>query len=287
MQMSYYFVHLAAQALFFVHCIVKTEMVHIYIKVCQGSRVMFNNLNHHLQFNQAKTELLVFPAPPTLQHDFTIQMDSATITPSSSVRDLGGNFQWPAHFQRPHCKNCSILPVCIAQHQKDQALVISRLDYSNALLARLPAQSNLYRWFRMQRHDWSSANPKEPMSHLSLSPCTGSRLQLASSSRHRCLHIEQAQHPPTSTPEAWELRVSNTSWCHHREAQNRSPGRFHSPFLAGGMHFSPRSGMLNPWQFSSDTWKLISSIFTWLHLKKQQQQKKHTFALSLNLSLSS
>ncbi len=41
----------------------------------------------------------------------------------------------------------------------------------------------------------------EHMSHLSLSPCTGSQLQLASSSRHWCLHIEQpqAQHPPTST----------------------------------------------------------------------------------------
>ncbi len=25
----------------------------------------------------------------------------------------------------------------------------------------------------MQQHDWSSANPKGPMSHLSLSPCTG------------------------------------------------------------------------------------------------------------------
>ncbi len=32
------------------------------------------------------------------------------------------NFRWPADFQRPHCKNCSILQVCIAQHQKDQAL---------------------------------------------------------------------------------------------------------------------------------------------------------------------
>ncbi len=53
----------------------------------------------------------------------------------------------------------------------------------------------------MQRHNWSSANPKEHMSRLSLSPCTGYRLQLASSSRHWCLHIEQpqAQHPPTST----------------------------------------------------------------------------------------
>ncbi len=45
----------------------------------------------------------------------------------------------------------------------------------------------------MQRHDWSSTSPKEPMLHLSLSPCTSYRLQLASSSRHWCLHIEQPQ----------------------------------------------------------------------------------------------
>ncbi len=34
-------------------------------------------------------------------------------------------------------------------------------------------QSNLYKWFRMQRHDWSSTSPKEHMLHLSLYPCTG------------------------------------------------------------------------------------------------------------------
>ncbi len=38
---------------------------------------------HHLQLNLAKTELLVFPATPTLQHDFTIQLSSSTITPLS------------------------------------------------------------------------------------------------------------------------------------------------------------------------------------------------------------
>ncbi len=38
---------------------------------------------HHLQLNLAKTELLVFPATPTLQHDFTIQLGSSTITPST------------------------------------------------------------------------------------------------------------------------------------------------------------------------------------------------------------
>ncbi len=35
---------------------------------------------HHLQLNLAKTELLVFPVTPTLQHDFTIQLGSSTIT---------------------------------------------------------------------------------------------------------------------------------------------------------------------------------------------------------------
>ncbi len=91
----------------------------------------------------------------------------------------------------------------------------------------------LHKWFRMQRHNWSSMTPKEPMLHLSLSPCTGYQLQFTSSSRHWCLHIEQpqAQHPPTSThyyeftspPEVWDLLVSDALWYHHREAQNHSP----------------------------------------------------------------
>ncbi len=32
------------------------------------------------------------------------------------------NLWWPTDLQRPHCKDCSILQVCITQHQKDQAL---------------------------------------------------------------------------------------------------------------------------------------------------------------------
>ncbi len=44
---------------------------------------------HHLQLNLAKIELLVLPATPTLQHNFTIQLGSSTITPSASVRNLG------------------------------------------------------------------------------------------------------------------------------------------------------------------------------------------------------
>ncbi len=127
--------------------------------------------------------------------------------------------------------------------------------------------------------------------YTSLSPCTGYQLQLASSSRHWCLHIEQpqAQHPPTSThyyestslPEVWDLLVSDASWYHHREAQNHSPEHSRSPFLAGGMIFPPPSGMLDPCQSSSNNWKLISFNSTWLHQKK----KKKKLYLSLYLSL--
>ncbi len=143
------------------------------------------------------------------------------------------------------------------------------------------AQSNLYKWFRMQRHDWSSTSPKELMLHLSLSPCTGYQLRLTSSSRHWCLHTErpQAQHPPTSThyyestfpPEVWDPLVSEASWYHHREPLNHFPEHFCSLFLAGGMIFPPQYGMLDPWQFSSDSWKLISFDTTWLcpKLKKK------------------
>ncbi len=150
------------------------------------------------------------------------------------------------------------------------------------------------RYIIMQRHDWSSTSPKEPMLHLSLSPCTGYQLQLASSSRHWCLHIEQqqAQHPPTSThwwqstspQEVWDLRTSVTLWCHHREAQNHFPERFYSLFLAGGMIFPPPSGMLDPCQPSSNNWKLISFNTTWLHHKKNILSISSSFSLSFSPS---
>ncbi len=114
---------------------------------------------------------------------------------------------------------------------------LSFLGWTTAMLFWLDfhqTQSNLYKLFRMQRHDWSSTSPKEPMLHLSSSHCTGYQWQLTSSSRHWCLHTErpQAQHPPTSThyyestspPEVWDLLVSDALWYHHREAENLKRG---------------------------------------------------------------
>ncbi len=107
---------------------------------------------HHLQLNLAKTELLVFSATPTLQHDFTIQLGSSTITPSASVRNLGVIFDDQLTLKEHIAKTArscrfalhnirQIRPFLI-QHAAQllvQALVISRLDYCNALLAGLPS----------------------------------------------------------------------------------------------------------------------------------------------------
>ncbi len=211
------------------------------------------------------------------------------------------NLWWPANLQRAHCKDCSILQVCTTQQERSgpfwQSMLhnflsrpLSFLGLTTAMLFWLDfhqTQSNLYKSFRMQQHDWSSTRPKEPMLHLSLSPCTGYQLQLTSSSRHWCLHIEQlqAQHPTsthyyesTSPPEVWDLLVSDASWYHHREAQNHSPEHSRSPFLAGGMIFQPLSRTLDPCQSSSNNWKLISFDTTWLHPKK-----KNNILLSLSL----
>ncbi len=109
---------------------------------------------HHLQLNLAKTELLVLPATPTLQHDFTIQLGSSTITPSASVRNLGVIFDDQLTFKEHIAKTARscrfalhnirkirpFLTEHAAQHLV-QALVISRLDYCNALLAGLPSNT--------------------------------------------------------------------------------------------------------------------------------------------------
>ncbi len=109
---------------------------------------------HHLQLNLAKTELLVFPATPTLQHDFTIQLGSSTITPSALVRNLGVIFDDQLTFKEHIAKtarscrfalhNIRKIRPFLTEHAAQllvQALVISRLDYCNALLAGLPSNT--------------------------------------------------------------------------------------------------------------------------------------------------
>ncbi len=130
---------------------------------------------HHLQLNLAKTELLVLPATPTLQHDFTIQLGSSTIAPSTSVRNLGVIFDDQLTFKEHIAKTArscrfalhnirKIRPFLTEHAAQLLVLVISRLDYCNALLAGLP--SNTIKPLQMIQNAvarLSSMSPKEPM----------------------------------------------------------------------------------------------------------------------------
>lgn len=62
---------------------------------------------------------------------------------------------------------------------------------------------NLSKWSSIQRHIWSSVNPREWTLRLSLSHSTGSHLLPSSSSRHWGLPTEKSPHlhPSNYTPE--------------------------------------------------------------------------------------
>ncbi len=130
--------------------------------------------------------------------------------------------------------------------------------YIKGALSYLSLMKNHYKKWHFEMFNIRVGHHKGPMLHLSLSPCTGSAYRTATGSAPSYFHSLITIYIPSRS-----LRSeSNASWYHHREAQNHSPERFHSPFLAGGMNFPPLSVMLDPCQFSSDTWKLISSVIT-------------------------
>ncbi len=108
--------------------------------------------DHHLQLNLARTELLV-SANPSLHHNFIFQLGSSTTTSSKTARNLGvviDKLNFSDHIAKTarSCRfdlynNRKIRPF-LSEHATQllvQALVLSRLDYCNALLAGLPAIS--------------------------------------------------------------------------------------------------------------------------------------------------
>ncbi len=110
--------------------------------------------DHHLQLNLAKTELLVVSANPSLHHNFTFQLGSSTITSSKTARNLevviDDKLNFSDHIAKTarSCRfalyNIRKIRPFLSEHATQllvQALVLSRLDYCNALLAGLPTNS--------------------------------------------------------------------------------------------------------------------------------------------------
>ncbi|XP_051964899.1 uncharacterized protein LOC127631003, partial [Xyrauchen texanus] len=107
---------------------------------------------HHLQLNPAKTELLVFPANLAVEHNITVQLGPTTVAPSKTVRNLGvtidDGLNFTDHISKTarSCRftlyNIRKIRPFLSVHATQlliQSLVITRLDYCNALIAGLPA----------------------------------------------------------------------------------------------------------------------------------------------------
>ncbi len=162
-----------------------------------------------------------------------------------------------------------------------QALVISRLDYCNALLAGLP--SCTIKPLQMIQNAAARLVFSEPK-RAHVTPLFISLHWLPVAARIKFKTLMLAYKTTTGSaptyfysllriyipPEVWDLRVSDASWYHHREAQIHFPEHFHSLFLTGGMNFP------TPW---NDTCKLISSVFTWFQLLLLHKKKNKNFAL--------
>ncbi|XP_071374645.1 uncharacterized protein, partial [Centroberyx affinis] len=106
----------------------------------------------HLQLNLSKTELLVIPASPSIQQQISIQLESTELIPTKSARNLGVMIDDQLTFKEHvtsvtrSCRfalyNIRKIRPYLSEHAAQllvQALVISRLDYCNSLLAGLPA----------------------------------------------------------------------------------------------------------------------------------------------------
>ncbi len=144
-----------------------------------------------------------------------------------------------------------------------QALVISRLDYCNALLAGLP--SNTIKPLQMIQNAAARLVFNEPK-RAHVTPLFVSLHWLPFAARIQFKTLMLAYRTTTGSAPSYfhsllriyipsrSLRSASERRLvvHHREAQNHSPEHSLSPLLAGGMIFPPPSGLLDPCQSSSN-----------------------------------
>ena len=108
--------------------------------------------NHHLKLNLGKTELIFFPALTSPFSDFSISLGEATSSPSARnlrvVMDnrlsLSENITAVTRTCRFFLYNIRRIRPFLTNYSTQllvQAMVLSRLDYCNSLLAGLPASA--------------------------------------------------------------------------------------------------------------------------------------------------
>ena len=78
--------------------------------------------NHHLQLNLAKTELLVFPAKQAIHRNIDIKIDSLSLAPSKTARNLGVIIDDQLTFTDHILPLSSGRAACAIQHPQNQAV---------------------------------------------------------------------------------------------------------------------------------------------------------------------
>ena len=147
--------------------------------------------DHHLKLNLGKTELLFLPGKDCPFHDLAITVENSLVSSSQSAKNLGvildntlsfsTNIKAVTRSCRFMLYNIRRVRPCLTQEAAQvliQALVISRLDYCNSLLAGLPANSS-----RTPQPVWCSTFPSSLTSPRSSALSTGFQLKLASATR--------------------------------------------------------------------------------------------------------
>ncbi len=145
-------------------------------------------MDHHLQLNLAKTELLVFSANPSLHHNFSIQLGLSTITPSRTARNLGvvidDQLSFTDHIATtarslqilPYTTLGRLGPSCQSKPHNSMSKLLFSPDWTIVMLSwrAFPhVLSSLCNWSRMQQPEWSLMSRKKLTLPLSSSGYTG------------------------------------------------------------------------------------------------------------------
>ncbi len=282
-----------------------------------GSCTDLRLLGRHLGMDErtspaqpAKTELLVFPANPTLQHDFTIQLGSSTITPSASVRNLCVIFDDQLTFKEHIAKtarscrfslhNIRKIRPFLTEHAAQilvQALVISRLDYCNALLAGLP--SNTIKPLRMIQNAAARLVFDEPKrAHVTPLFVSLHWLPVAARIQFKTLMLAYKTttgSAPTYFHSLLRIYIPSRSLRSASERRLVVPSQRGSKSLSRTFSFttswlvewSPTpSGMLDPCQFQATTENSsLSTLLDFIIIKKQTKKTSITRSSSSSSSL--
>ncbi|KAJ8418506.1 hypothetical protein AAFF_G00000050 [Aldrovandia affinis] len=162
---------------------------------------------HHLKLNLGKTELLFLPAKGSPMIDASITVEGSIVSPSQSARSLGVTLDnqlcFSSHIAaitrtcRFSLHNIRRIRPFLTQEATQllvQALVISRLDYCNSLLADLPACAiKPLQLVQNAALVWCSTSRSSPTSPLYSPLCTGSPSQHTSDSNHWCLLFKRPE----------------------------------------------------------------------------------------------